>query len=442
MEWMLGTAAIGCLLVAVVVLLKTRRPASRTTELVSVEVPNSIETERGSLVPPDSEMPSSIVVESERGQVMSMTVLSEETFGASSASLKKFEAKRFGRVLEPLMQIAPSLVTAGMANSKQLMEVVIDGALMSASDRNVLRAMARGADGIKEHARLFEPKNLQNVANAAAIWQIASVAVAQKHLADISASLKRIEKHVAGVQSILEEQRAALIQSALNYVGNAKLAVERGEFLPRTRDKLEDFEVQLEQAGLALIRQIRRESDIALESDTLGCEGEYESAVAKHRALAERAQELAACAEVRMANWYLCSVYPDQSKMLEGRMSLIKEFSNDVGAVMKLLADTVEQDCRRIDARFTSDSTIAQRRGHVRREAGLGADALLVGKGECATLLSGVSAVGADRAGPMRLLIEVEHGQPSAIYMNHGDQAGRPGRIGIGKAESEVVEVI
>ena len=130
MEWMLGTAAIGCLLVAVVVLLKTRRPASRTTELVSVEVPNSIETERGSLVPPDSEMPSSIVVESERGQVMSMTVLSEETFGASSASLKKFEAKRFGRVLEPLMQIAPSLVTAGMANSKQLMEVVIDGALM------------------------------------------------------------------------------------------------------------------------------------------------------------------------------------------------------------------------------------------------------------------------------------------------------------------------
>ena len=422
MEWVLGTAAIIGLLVGLVAFLKGRRPGPRNMNVVSGEVASTVATERGKLPPPDSDLPSRIVVESDQGEVMAMTMLSEENFGTSSSALKKFDANRFGRVLEPLMQIAPSMATAGMANGKQLMEVVINGSLMSAADGNGLRAMARGASGIKEHARLFEPKNLQNVANAAAIWQIASVAVAQKHLADISASLKRIEQHVAGVQSILEEQRAVLIQSALNYVGSAKLAVERGEFLPRTRDKLEDFEIQLEQAGLALIRQIRRESEKALESDTFGCEGEYESALSKHRALAERAQELAACAEVRLANWYLCSIYPDQSKMLDGRMSLIKEFSKDVGAVMKLLSETVEQDCQRIDASFTADSTIAQRRGDVRREARLGADALMVGKGECATMLSGVSAAGVDRSSPMKLLIEVERGQPLAIYMNHEGQ--------------------
>jgi hypothetical protein len=66
------------------------------------------------------------------------------------------------------------------------MEVVINGDLVRAADGHGFRAIAMGAKGVREHARLFEVKNLQNVVNAAAVWQIASVLVAQKHLADIS----------------------------------------------------------------------------------------------------------------------------------------------------------------------------------------------------------------------------------------------------------------
>lgn len=420
MEWIvIGIAVVALVGVAAFVLGK-RQASERGSELKlqSGELPPI--SGLGESEPVEADVPTHIILETDTGQeALSMSLVVADSVDRPSGALKKYEAKNFARVLEPVMQAAPSLITAGMANSKQLMEVVINGPLVAASDGNGLRAMTMGAKGVKEHARLFEAKNLQNVANAAAIWQIASVAVAQKHLADISATLKRVEERVAGIQAILEEERAALIEGALNYVGSARVAVERGEFLERTRDKLEDFEVDLERAGLALMKQIRRECEGGLDSDTFGCEGEYESALKKHRALAARAQELAACAQVRLANWYLCSLYPDKSKLLDVRIAQIKRFSDEIQELMSHLADTVERDCRMIDAKFTSDETIAERRGHVRREAGVGASQLGSGAGECSSVLGGVDAISRDRDVPTRLLIEIERGQPSAIYMTH-----------------------
>lgn len=422
MEWLLGL--IGVLVLGGLAFAGWKRASGiKESEKMPATngnafVPASEDKVPVQIEPSEVEVPTHIILETATGQeAFSMTMMGAEAVAGVRGSMKKYEPGNFAKAIEPVMQAAPSLITAGMANSKQLMEVVINGPLVAASDGNGLRAMTMGAKGVKEHARLFEATNLQNVANAAAIWQIASVAVAQKHLADISASLKRVEQHVAGIQSILEEERAAVIQSALNYITNVRAALERGEFLERTRDKLEDFEIRLEQAGLALMMQIRRESERSLETDTFGCEGEYESALKKHRAIAARVQELSACAEVRLANWYLCSLYPDRSKLLEGRFAQIKKFSEDIMELLSELAETVEQDCRRIDAKFTSDDTIAQRRGHVRREAGIGAEQLTAGVSECASMLNGVDAIQADRERPTRILVEIEQGMPSAIYM-------------------------
>src|SRR5690606_24755771 len=220
------------------------------------------------------------------------TMLDEIEGAKQVAGMSRHAPSTFGRALEPLMQVAPSMATAGMANSRQLMEVVINGPLVAAADGNGFRAMTMGANGVQQNARLFEPKALQNVANAAAIWQLASFAVAQKHLADISATLQHVEGKDVGNQSMNEEERTTLIDGALKYIHSARHAMQQGEFLDRTRDKLEDFEIQLEQAGTTLLRQIGRESKSELEVDTVGCEGEYQSALAKHRALAACAAEL------------------------------------------------------------------------------------------------------------------------------------------------------
>ncbi|WP_144815139.1 hypothetical protein [Aerolutibacter ruishenii] len=431
MTWViLGGAAI--LLVAVLAVVRKRRggqvafPAIELPTLPVVVQPVEVEA---LAVPEEPEVPTRLVLAVDDEPVFAMTMLDEAEGSKQIAGLSRHAPSAFGRALEPLMQVAPSMATAGMAGSRQLMEVVINGPLVAAADGNGLRAMTMGANGVQQNARLFEPKALQNVANAAAIWQLASVAVAQKHLADISATLKRVEDKIAGIQSMLEEERAALIDGALKYIHSARQAMQQGEFLDRTRDKLEDFEIQLEQAGTTLLRQIERESKSELERDTVGCEGEYQSALAKHQALAARAAELVACAEVRLANWYLCSLYPDRSKMLESRMQQIQQFMAQVARVQKQLSGALDADCEKIDARFTSDETIAERRTHVRNEAKSGKEALSKGAKRCATIIERVQAVADDRSSTSRLLIETNGKTPTAVYLAHEKPTLPPIRI-------------
>ena len=431
MTWViLGGAAI--LLVAGLVVVRKRRGGQVASPAIEPPtLPVAVQPVEGVVLAlsEEPEIPTRLVLALDDEPVFAMTILEEAEGSKQVAGLSRHAPSAFGRALEPLMQVAPSMATAGMANSRQLMEVVINGPLVAAADGNGFRAMTMGASGVQQNARLFEPKALQNVANAAAIWQLASVAVAQKHLADISATLKRVEDKIAGIQSMLEEKRAALIDGALKYIHSARQAMQQGEFLDRTRDKLEDFEIQLEQAGTTLLRQIERESKSELERDTVGCEGEYQSALTKHQALGARAAELVACAEVRLANWYLCSLYPDRSKMLESRMQQIQQFMTQVASVQKQLSEALDADCQKIDARFTSDETIAERRTHVRNQAKSGNEVLSKGAKRCATIIARVQTVADDRSSTSRLLIETDGKAPTAVYLSHEKPTLPPIRI-------------
>lgn len=366
------------------------------------------------------ERPSRIVVNQGDEEVMSMMVLDEADFPTRSQRASKVNANAFSRALEPIMQVAPSLATAAMAGSRQLMEVAINGNLIAAADGNGFRAIAMGAGGIKEHARLFEPKNLQNVANATAIWQLASVAVAQKHLADISATLKRVETKVDAIQSFMDEQRLAVIHSVMHYLDDARRALSRSEFLERTRNELEHFDIELDKASMSLFGQIRRESEIALEEDMVGCEGEYESALRKHRRVGQYVDELTLCNEVRLANWYVCSLYPDRSEMLGSRLGKIRKAISDTDELQTTLEYAMDRDCTKIDSPYTSDATIAQRRREVRETSS--AKAFQESKSRCEQVVLRMGAVAADRKKPQRMIIESRDGKPSAVYLCH-DQA-------------------
>lgn len=175
--------------------------------------------------------PAQVVVTSGDKEVMSMMVLdaADATMKLLSATQLQPEAipDALKSLVESLVQVAPSVGTAAMINSSKLMEVVINGELLAASDGNGLRAIAKAGKGF-EHARLYEPSNLQNMANAAAIWQIASVVVAQKHLADISATLKRVESKVESIQCFHEEKRFSDIGKTMSYLEDANMAIESG----------------------------------------------------------------------------------------------------------------------------------------------------------------------------------------------------------------------
>ena len=97
------------------------------------------------------------------------------TIGVLQSSREYEEAKQLdiesGPIsrLAELIQAVPAVLAAAQTSGKHLMEVVINGDLVHASDGNGLRAFTRGVRGIVQQARLFEVSNLQNLMNAGAI---------------------------------------------------------------------------------------------------------------------------------------------------------------------------------------------------------------------------------------------------------------------------------
>ena len=414
-----------CVGVVWVVLRMRKESPSVVVGQTIVDEPSSSETTAicpDPLVTDEGPEPLSQIILASGGQeVLSITVM-DDSVGTSldRDRLVKIPLKAIagtlGRLSEPLAQAAPSLLVATAANSSKLMEVTINGQLLAAADGNGLRAIAKSGKGF-EHARLYEPSNLQNLANAAAIWQIASIVVAQKHLADISATLKRVESKVDGVQSFLEESRSAVIHSTMDYLGSAKSAIEQGEFLERTRLQMELFDTELNRVGKTLVSQIERQLEMELEKDNFGCEGEYTSGLEKHRKLGVLVDELLLCNEVRLANWYLCSVYPDNSTLLQERLIQINK---EVSIADKIKAKTKKsgsRDINSIDAKLTSDETIAKRRGEVKAvvDTNLRSFTESLKRQHQVTLM--IEKVSADLYGTSRLLLETRDGVPVAAYL-------------------------
>ena len=105
-------------------------------------------------------------------------------------------------------QAAPSLLTQVQVAKSSIMEVVVNGSLAKAADGDGFRAMVKGADGkIIENARLYNADTLSNLVNAAAVWQIASVVVAQKHLADINKKLDDLKDGIDRIQDFQQTDR-------------------------------------------------------------------------------------------------------------------------------------------------------------------------------------------------------------------------------------------
>jgi len=111
-------------------------------------------------------------------------------------------------------QAAPALMTSAEVANKHIMEVVIHGDLAKAADGNGLRAFSRATNGqFTEHARLYHADSLSNLVNAAAVWQIASVVVAQKHLADINKKLEDLQDGVNRITDFQQTERKTRIQA-------------------------------------------------------------------------------------------------------------------------------------------------------------------------------------------------------------------------------------
>ncbi|MCH4246864.1 MAG: hypothetical protein LKF82_03345 [Acinetobacter populi] len=152
----------------------------------------------------------SIVLGKETNSPLIEIRVTEETDGVTYIQLPCLEnLKSFASIA---VQAVPSLLTQAEVAKSSIMEVVINGGLAKAADGDGFRAIVKGADGkIIENARLYNADKLSNLVTAAAVWQIASVVVAQKHLADINKKLDDLKDGIDRIQSFQQTERKSNI---------------------------------------------------------------------------------------------------------------------------------------------------------------------------------------------------------------------------------------
>jgi hypothetical protein len=291
------------------------------------------------------------------------------------------------------------------------MEVVIDGKLIRAADGSGFRAMAMGPDGIKEHARLFGTQGLENLVNAAAVWQLASVVVAQKHMADISQKLGEIKDAVCGISDFLDSERRATIEGTYKYLQQAYEVLAQGELSPEIRGQLESCERDLLKTQAHLVADIQRRVQVApRDDDTFGTESLHKNAVAKYRELGKTVEDLRLCLGTRSLCWYVLSLYPGAQALKAVRREDIKADLETFKDLSSLVGSEGAGDLARFKSMWNRDKTLDERKSEV-LSASRETQALLEStRVDTSVQLDSSQALLLERDAPTQLIVELVDG--------------------------------
>lgn len=311
--------------------------------------------------------------------------------------------------LSAALQAAPSLLVAGEAAGKRLMEVVVNGSLAQAADGNGSRGYVLGATGIKEHARFFEVEKLQTMINAAAVWQVASVIVAQKHLADISEKLSELSDAVKGVSEFLVLERRSVITGTLDFLHTAATAVRGGELSQSVRQQLEACDLQLTQVLHHLCAEYQSEADrLPSDTDTIGSAGITDALKAKMRKLQATAGDIGLCLRTRIAAWHVLALYPGEQQLKLARREAIQRSVEEVRALPGYLDQVLDRDLGTIKAFWNSADTLQKRKDEVRASAGLAIQGVRSSAEEGIAMVDRTDQLLIEHAQPTRYFFEID----------------------------------
>lgn len=286
------------------------------------------------------------------------------------AGAEKVDAGRLGiDRLSPLLQTLPNLIVANDVARSRYMQVVIDGPLASVANGDGYRAFSIQGGKIREHATLFDPQRLQQLVSSAAMFQIASAVVAQKHLADISAKLSEIQAGVEGIAKFLVEERKSRVKGALSYLRQVTPLVMAGELSPAIRQKLEDIEVdlgaihdQLEGELAALAKEAAEYKAPGLFETTAGLTAALKGMQGKSDA---RAEEWKLCMGTRLVACRLLGSFPGEAAVVKHRQATLDRVAADFlgarGHLTRFKA-AVEARVKSLSSYLDSQSTIQANR--------------------------------------------------------------------------------
>ena len=250
------------------------------------------------------------------------------------------------------------------------MEVSIAGEMMKAADSDGLRAMARGSDGkIVEHGRLYGTQGLKKAVSAAAVWQVASIVVAQKHMADITEKLQEISEGVRRTNEFLEAQRLSKITGTYDYLREIAQSIQDGELPDSGWKMLEPKEADLREIRNHLNSEFESSLRRATDPDTFGTEGLSKNIQKKYEQLQHLVATMELCLKTRLLVCFVRSLYPREQAFTRSRLGNLLEEVQQLQRLKSVVSEDWKAEVGRIDSKWNSASTLADRRKMVEQTA-------------------------------------------------------------------------
>ncbi|WP_028216647.1 hypothetical protein [Paraburkholderia oxyphila] len=269
--------------------------------------------------------------------------------------------------LSPLFQAVPSLAAAQNVASNTYMEVVINGPLLTAKGKEGYRLITM-IDGKPSHGTLLDPSSLSNIVNAGALLQVASVALGQKHLADIKRELNELKTTVKSIEDFQQNGRFAEVSGIVAYLEQVAPSVMAGE-------APEGLSMVLEMNEVALLRdQGHLQTDIgkAIEEiagisdpDTFGTGGIHTALKGLHARLERLCAEMHFCIRARAAVLQLAVTLGLSESLKTTRLDNIRRSLHDLredGPLIARATKLMRQRAQALSAVTNTNSTISQRK--------------------------------------------------------------------------------
>ena len=254
--------------------------------------------------------------------------------------------------LNPLLSAAPSAGLAGHVAKSGYYIVKIEGPLMRAAGGG-FRAMSKAPNGrFQAHAKLFKADQLNTMAAGATLWQIASVALAQKHLHDISSALEIIESGIREIIKYQETERRTKILGTIRKFKETLIESHSGEISSDPKGMIDVADIELMQIEEHLKSDLERVlcrlkgfSRIDFSSNS--------AILTTIRQAATLLQEVHLCSVARMCGCQILGIASESQKGQSGRIQRIRDshkqlFEENVCAVF----DSIEQLLSKDEASF------------------------------------------------------------------------------------------
>lgn len=272
-----------------------------------------------------------------------------------------------------LLQLVPGLATKAQVATTQYIEINIplESLSLVKGSTTEYRAFVRGANGqFVEHAQLTmsKPENLTNLVNAGALFQIVSVVVAQKHLADISQKLTEINEAVNRVLEFQNDERKAKMTGAIDYFRQIAPSILACNLDVSFRQQIEKYEGDLLSVRNHLrgdIEKLNKEIESLNNSDMFGSDG-MKQVIDKHqKTLFNLYQQQLLCIQARACGWQLLLAFPGTEDIAKNRKRDIDQSLNEFSVNGKLVKQTIvemDKKIRKLSAISNTALTLNQRK--------------------------------------------------------------------------------